>query len=553
MDEYDAHLLAEIADSTSVSMWAAAGPEADYAIKLWTRGAERLYGYSGEEAIGESYITLLINSLEHNRAIADHNNIVRTGIKIRTLVNDVIYSGSQRLLLTVRFPLYDKRTNTHLLAETAIDVTDVSLEDAAQITRTREEAIHISESAAREDLSEQLRRLVGALTLSGTGEDERAALALGVELLRRAMNAPAESSVWLVGRSEQFSEAFRSSGWMVPPGLDIGRALDWFRSNPKPILHDSKSRPHRLLKQLFDTHQGPVDTVAMIPLHAEGEFVGLHLMRVPAPHAFTQLERDALPVLSSAVLASARLAAEVRRRREEAAESRAEATRLRLNGDFAHRIRKAVDPILRDVHAIREELDLRGVKLDGELAQWIDDITDGCTELARAPEELHRAQMVARISIRGVLTALRNRLGLEFPDSTVELDIDGIAGVLVRGVKGDITALFENLLYNAIEAMGNRGRVLVSGAVSGRSVSVVVSDEGPGIKPEDVAGIFQLGFSKKGKGRGLGLARAKEIVTDLGGQITVDVQRSPGATFVIILPICREGVDGDNIVARGQY
>lgn len=539
MDEHDAHLLTEIAGNTSVSLWAAAGPEDDYAIRLWTRGAERLYGYSMSEAIGESYLTLLTNKLEHDRAKADHDKVIRNGIEIRNLVDDVIYSGSQRLLLTIRFPLYDKAMKAHLLAETGIEITGITLEEATLITSTREEAIHISESAARYDLSEQLRRLVGALTLSGTGEDERAALALGVELLRQALNVPAESSVWLAGSDGQFSEVFRSGGWKNPPGFDIGRTLDWFRSSTKPILHDSNSRPHRLLKRLFDTHQGPLDTVGLIPLHAEGELLGLHVIRVAAPHSFSQLERDALPVLSSAVLASARLAAEVRRRREEAAESRAEATRLRLNGDFAHRIRKAVDPILRDVHSIREELHLRGVKLDGELAQWIDDITLGCTELARAPEELHRAQKVARISIRGVLTALRNRLGLEFPDSVVELDIDGIAGVLVRGVKGDITALFENLLYNAIEAVDGNGRVRVIASVSGRSVSIIVSDEGPGIPPEDVEGIFQLGFSSKGEGHGLGLARAREIVTDLGGQITVDVHYSTGATFLIVLPISR--------------
>ncbi|MBF6129690.1 ATP-binding protein [Nocardia brasiliensis] len=539
MDEYDAQLLTTIAAGTAVSLWAAAGPEANYAVRLWTRGAERLYGYSSAEIVGESYIDLLINRLEHDRAIAEHKEIVRSGVEIRSLVDDVMHSGSERLLLTIRFPLYDRATNEHLLAEAGIDVTDISLEDAARLTKTRAEAVHISESAAREDLSEQLRRLVGAMTLSGTGEDERAALALGMELLRQALDVPAESSVWHADEGGQFSEVFRSGGWVMPAGLDIGRALDWFTSNTKSILHDSKSRPHRLLKQLFDTYQGPLDTVGLIPLHAEGEFLGLHVLRVAAPHAFTQLERDALPVLSSTVLASARLAAEIRRRREEAAESRAEATRLRLNGDFAHRIRKAVDPILRNVHAIREELQLRGVELDGELAQWIDDITEGCTELARAPAELHRAQKVAQISVRGVLTALRNRLGLEFPDSAIELDIDGLAGVLVRGVKGDVTALFENLLYNAIEAMHTKGRVFVSGTVTGRSVSIVVSDEGPGIKAEDVEGIFQLGFSRKGEGRGLGLARAREIVTDLGGKITVEAGRAPGATFLIVLPTCR--------------
>lgn len=540
VDEHDAYLFAEIAANVSASMWAATGPEANYAIRLWNNGAERLYGFSREEAIGENYLTLFVNELERDQAIIDHEDIVRTGREFRNLANDIMLDGTERLLLTIGFPLYDRANDEYLLAELGIDVTDVPLEDAARLTRSREEAIRVSEGAARDALTEQLRQLVGALTLSGTGEDEHSVLALGVEFFQQATNTDIESSVWFTGRGGKFSEVFRSAGWEVPGGLNIGRALEYFRTNTKPILLDPKTRPHRRFIRFIDRRRWSLDTVGLIPLHAKGELLGLHLIWAPGRHVFTKPQREVLPVLSSAVLASARLVAEIRRRREEAAQSRAEATRLRLNGDFAHRIRKAVDPILRDVHAIREELLSRGVELNGELAQWINDIEDGCTELARAPADLRRAQKVARVNVASVLTALRNRLCLEYPDVDISLAANDTSGAHVHGVKGDITALFENLLYNAIEAMNDSGRVQVNTRLADGSLSVAVSDEGPGIAESDADDVFQLGHSSKGEGRGLGLARAREIVSDLDGHIRVDKPQSSGATLLVILPVSLE-------------
>jgi len=540
VDKHDAYLFAEIAANVSASFWAAAGPESNYEIRLWNRGAERLYGFSREQAIGENYLTLFVNELERDQAVIDHDDIRRTGREFRNLANDIMSDGTERLLLTVGFSLYDRNAQEHLLAELGIDVTDVPLEDAARLTRAREEAIRVSEGAARDRLTEQLRQLVGALTLSGTGKDEQSVLALGVEFFRQATNAEIESSVWLAGHGCRFSEVFRSAGWEVPSGLDIGRALDWFQSNTKPILLDSATRPHRLFMRFIDRRRWSLDTVGLIPLHAKGELLGLHLIWVPGRHVFTKPQREVLPVLSSAVLASARLVAELRRRREEAAESRAEATRLRLNGDFAHRIRKAVDPILRGVHAIREELVSRGVVLDEVLSQWIDDIEEGCTELAHAPGELRRAQKVAEVRVTSVLAALRNRLSLEFPDVEIDLDNDEASNAVVHGVKGDIAALFENLLYNSIEAMNGSGRVQVKVRLTGNTISIVVSDDGPGISFADVEDVFQLGYSSKGEGRGLGLARAREIVTELHGHIKVDTPPSLGATFVVVLPATRE-------------
>jgi signal transduction histidine kinase len=234
------------------------------------------------------------------------------------------------------------------------------------------------------------------------------------------------------------------------------------------------------------------------------------------------------------------LVAELRRRREEASESQAEATRLRLNGDFAHRIRKAVDPVLRDVIGIRAELEARGVTVDGDLARCLNDIEEGCTELARAPSELRRAQEVKNVDIQKLLSALRNRLCLEYPDIDMQLVCASPRDVRIFGAQGDVAALFENLLYNAIEATGGTGLIKVNTDLINSAIHVTVSDDGPGIPAESVEEIFKLGHSSKGHGRGLGLARARQIVSDLKGTVRVDTRQLKGATFVVALPISKE-------------
>ena len=345
-----------------------------------------------------------------------------------------------------------------------------------------------------------------------------------------------ESCIWLAGRDGKLQETFRTPGWVTPSGLDLVAALRWFDRNKRPLLIDRKTLPHRSMTRFLDRSRWSNSAIALIPLHLEEERLGLQILVVPDNYTFTQPQREVLPVLSSVVLASARLVAELRRRREEASQSRAEATRLRLNGDFAHRIRKAVDPMLRDVHAIRAELYRRGVALDGELRQWLDDIEEGCTELARAPEELRRAGIAGPVELRQVLSALRNRMALEFPDVEIDLRVEP-ARYIVLAIRGDVTALFENVLYNAVEAMDGFGAVEVSVQRDGSSAVVTISDEGPGVAEELREDVFILGHSSKiGKGRGSGLARSRQIVTDLEGSIRVGVPLLGGATFVINIP-----------------
>jgi two-component system, NtrC family, nitrogen regulation sensor histidine kinase NtrY len=101
-----------------------------------------------------------------------------------------------------------------------------------------------------------------------------------------------------------------------------------------------------------------------------------------------------------------------------------------------------------------------------------------------------------------------------------------------------IKRVFINLFENAIEAMGGKGRILVTAKMAPSGMAQIeVADEGPGIAVEDVPKLFQPDFSRKKKKSGLGLAIVLRIITDHSGTISVSQNDPAGARFIIELPV----------------
>jgi two-component system nitrogen regulation sensor histidine kinase GlnL len=67
-------------------------------------------------------------------------------------------------------------------------------------------------------------------------------------------------------------------------------------------------------------------------------------------------------------------------------------------------------------------------------------------------------------------------------------------------------------------------------------VRVAVSDQGPGIPPDDLDRIFTPFYSTKAKGTGLGLAMTQQIVDAHDGHLSVTSNPGSGTTFVLTLP-----------------
>jgi len=131
----------------------------------------------------------------------------------------------------------------------------------------------------------------------------------------------------------------------------------------------------------------------------------------------------------------------------------------------------------------------------------------------------------------------------EAAETGLVLDASAIAPVMVNGDAYYLRQVFENLVRNAREAMEGRDeppRLWVSVARVGAQAEARVTDNGPGIAPENLQSIFQPFVSTKGKGMGLGLAICREIVEGHGGRLDVESTLGRGTTFMVTLPIYTE-------------
>lgn len=104
---------------------------------------------------------------------------------------------------------------------------------------------------------------------------------------------------------------------------------------------------------------------------------------------------------------------------------------------------------------------------------------------------------------------------------------------------GQIQQVMLTLLVNAAEAMGTGGRVEIVTRAAAGTVEIRVRDNGPGIDPENLPRIFEPFFTTKEDQlrTGLGLAVAKSIVEQHGGEIAVQSKKGEGTGFVVTLPV----------------
>jgi CheY-like chemotaxis protein len=114
---------------------------------------------------------------------------------------------------------------------------------------------------------------------------------------------------------------------------------------------------------------------------------------------------------------------------------------------------------------------------------------------------------------------------------------------------GDVSELRDvlvNIIFNAVDAMADGGKLTLAAEVFGEEVCISVHDTGKGMTPEVRSRIFDPFFTTKGvEGMGLGLAVSYGIISRHEGAIEVESEVGRGSTFRIKMP-ARE-------VAEGEY
>jgi signal transduction histidine kinase len=137
-------------------------------------------------------------------------------------------------------------------------------------------------------------------------------------------------------------------------------------------------------------------------------------------------------------------------------------------------------------------------------------------------------------SLETTLTILNHKLK---HGVTVEREYHPVP-FLVNSFGSELNQVWTNLIDNAIDAMGGKGKLLLRTFRDANCVAVEITDDGPGIPADVLPHIFEPFFTTKGvgQGTGLGLDTVQRIVKKHHGNINVDSK--PGRTvFQVLLPL----------------
>jgi signal transduction histidine kinase len=143
--------------------------------------------------------------------------------------------------------------------------------------------------------------------------------------------------------------------------------------------------------------------------------------------------------------------------------------------------------------------------------------------------------------IQPVLRQVAREVQARYPTHQVALDLPPH----LPPAEGDeelMTQVVRNLAENAAKYSPNGGTITLGVAVTGPQMIVSVSDEGPGIPPEQQVQIFQRFHraSTGTQGMGLGLYLCQRLVEAHGGRIWVESVPGQGATFRFTMPVIQE-------------
>ncbi|MGC2300424.1 MAG: CHASE3 domain-containing protein [Acidobacteriaceae bacterium] len=316
-------------------------------------------------------------------------------------------------------------------------------------------------------------------------------------------------------------------------------------------LADAKGKPlakvfHIINEQTRELSENPVEKVRRLR-----QVIGLanHTLLIAREGREYMIDDSAAPIMSGAgkmigVVLVFRDVTEERRIQNALVASEKLAVAGRLAASIAHEIHNPLDSVA-NLHYLLEQEDEPEKR--AEYLKLAQQELGRTMQISRTMLSLYREprapiQVNLRELIEGVLLLLDRRM----QHQGIRLETQIRDGVGVEGFPAELRQVFTNLIVNAIEAAGPKGRIGIrmqhaeAGELQGAGAVVEIADSGPGIPPESAKKLFQPFFTTKGAdGTGLGLWVSMGIVQKHGGAITLvdGADRSlPGACIRVFLP-----------------
>ena len=465
-------VLASILDASDDAIIGAA---ADGVVFSWNRGAERMYGYGAAEILGRSIVDLLPREVHDERAMI----LARIAAGSRVDPHDAVHltKNGHRIdvLLTVS-PVRD--ADGVVLGATAI-ARDISGE------RRAERGHRNSEARAR------------------------------------AIVDSAVDSIVVIDRHGRVESINPATERLFQYRADevIGRNVAMLMPEPYASQHDHYLRRYQMTGERHIIGIGREVTGR----RKDGTTFPIHLsvgeLSIEGEKKFTGIIRDLTD----------RVKLEIRLREESGLVRLGE-----LAAVLAHEVKNPLAAVSGAIQVLSDRL--IGEE-DREIAQEVLRRLDGLSAMmgdlllyARPPKP-----RLAPVRIAELVESLIAFMRLDQSWRDVEVGIGGQSPVVLAD--GELLKVaLQNLLVNAVQAMGGRGRLTVRLEESEGGVHIDITDSGPGIPADVQTRLFTPFFTTKARGTGLGLATVRRIAEAHRGTVRFLASDSAGTTVRLTLP-----------------
>ena len=475
----------------------------DGVITSWNRGAERLFGWQSEEAVGK-HITILIpdDRLDEEADLIDR---LRRGLRIEHF--DTVRRRKDGSLIDISLTLSPIRDTTGKVIGASKVARDIT-------ARRRGEDVFQKQS-------QRLRLLLEAASILLASDD--------LDIMMRALFAQIAAHLELAAYAHWVLEDGRTPRLVSSAGLDEGALAALDATGPDDRL------------VALAAHGFP--TAVRMPLFAEGSLRGVLAFASTRPDAFDADEEEFLRTICHYVTAAGERVRLIDRLRD------TDRRKDEFLATLAHELRNPLAPVRSSLEVMRLADDDPAILLKaretmerqmGQMVRLIDDLLDvsritrGRLELKIEPVRLADAIRNAIETARPVIDESKHRFTVLGADTDVELLADPVR----------IAQILANLLNNAAKYTEPGGEIRLSVAREDGMVAITVEDTGVGIAPDALPGVFDL-FSQVDRtlersqgGLGIGLTLAKRLVEMHGGRIEARSEgQGHGAAFTVRLPI----------------
>jgi len=315
------------------------------------------------------------------------------------------------------------------------------------------------------------------------------------------------------------------------------RSLDQIISNTSPYL----------------ITQG-IQSAVSIPIISEDVCIGTLNLGSIKEDGFSTDQIDLLVTIANSLgtaLKNARLYSDLERSYSELRETQdqlVKSEKLRALGEMsagvAHDFNNIMGAILGRAQLMKSRADdqamLRGLEIIEKAAM------DGASTVRRLQDftRLRTDQVFNRVDVAQVIEDTLSMTRARWEDSahvngiqySVTTQYDPI--LPVAGDSSELREVFTNIIFNALDAMPNGGKIHIHVGTQGDRVFAHVTDTGRGMTEEIRKRVFDPFFTTKGvKGNGLGMSVAYGIISRHKGEIEVESEFGQGSTIKVALPV----------------